>query len=144
MKYSEATAVSLPTWQGALIFRQVEDFMKRASLGVVGPSAFLLTANPAWHSSRLTATCYRRLDLLWGTSKMIDLGAGRVNKGPEPQGSCVPMKDQCYPLTPHHIKNRIDHRSALEGPQKQHPCGESLSIMIKPVNAIEPSSSVDL
>lgn len=56
---------------------------------------------------------------------MIDLGAGHVNKAPEPQGSCVPMKDQCHPLTPHQIKNRIDHRSALEGPKNSTYVGEA-------------------
>lgn len=125
IKCSKATAVSLPTWQGALIFRQVEDFMKRASLGVVSPSAFLLTTNPAWHPSRLSATCYRWLDLLRGTSKMINLGAGCVNKAP---GSCVPMKDQCYLLPPHQIKNRINPRSALEGPKNSTHVGEACQL----------------
>lgn len=125
MKCSKVTAVSLPTWQGALIFRQVEDFMKRASLGVVSPSAFLLTTNSAWHPSRLSATCYRWLDLLRGTSKMINLGAGCVNKAP---GSCVPMKDQCYLLPPHQIKNRINPRSALEGPKNSTHVGEACQL----------------
>ncbi len=57
--------------------------------------------------------------------KILDLGAGRVSTAPELQGSCVQVKDQCYPLMPNQIKNRIDPRSALEGHNSSTHVGEA-------------------